>query len=153
MLHAEVFIYPNNKIGMYEYPPQWWDLVDGNDLKRIKQVGLSAAEAGKYITVCEVQLAVRESDKKIPLCSVDIHMRVHDLRNYPSVDGEEPIESWAQLTSEVRARNGRWSCAPTVDELYVMVDADLPRIAQMGRFLHGSTVAKTPESPGFGDRV
>ena len=138
MPHAEIFIYPRNKIGMFEYPSiRWGDLVDGEELVRIKQIGLAAAEAGRRKTLCYVELVKHELGKRIPLCSAEVHIRVHDLRDYPPPEKEESIASWADISGEARERTKRWSSALTVDELYLMVDADLPRIAQIGRFLHG----------------
>jgi len=138
MLHAEVFVYPGDKTGMFEYPSHWRDLVSGHELKAIMQIGLAAAEGGRFKTIGYVHLEKLEAAERIPLCEAMVHIRVHDLREYPTTEAGERIASWGDVAGETSKMTKRWSYAPTVDELYLMVDADLPRIAEIGRFLHGN---------------
>ena len=138
MLYAEVFIYPGNRIGMWEYPSNWRDFVSGHALKAIMEIGLRSATDGEFRAKHEVQLETKDGSNLIPLCRATINIRIHDLRDYPLTEGGETTHTWSVISGEQRARSKRWSCAPTVDEFYLMVDADLPEVAKMGRFLHGN---------------
>jgi len=127
---------------MFEYPSSWRDLVSGHELKSIMQIGLAAAAGGRFKTICYVQLVKLDGETRIPLCEAMVHIRIHDLRNCPATEAGEKIASWGDASGEISARIKRWSYAPTVDELYLMVDTDLLRIAEIGRFLHGGKAGR-----------